>query len=523
MRLPYVSGSERSAGIASSFGGLNTNENAGENEFSHMKNLSGRAYPYIATRRARTKLREGISPDGLVGAAEDLILIDSGKVYRGEELLAEVSPGEKQTALLGACLVIWPDKVEINLKTGGVRALENAISIAGEVSVAQASLTGEESETAVFIKIAASGIGKGFSAWDGILLSGFSEESLNGAHILYAVQEDFLIVPGVLPSGGFSQTGGIAAKRTCPDLDFIAVQGNRLWGCSSENHEIYASKLGDAANWNAFAGTAADSYAATAAAAGDFTGAAAVNDTIVFFQEDGFYKVLGTKPANFQITYTPASGVMKGCERSLCMLDGSLYYMGRGGIYTYDGALPVRISRALDGWRLKNGAAGAAGGIYRISCEDEKGNAHMLVFDANTGLWHREDDMRAARFAAAGGKMYFAAEDALWLADAGSEKIDWECVTGRMSPEMPGHKYLSRIVVQCEAEKGARIALAVRYDDKGPWEESVFYNKRTIVLNLRERRANFARIRLRGTGECRIYSVTRGIMTGSEIRPWSRI
>ena len=522
MKLPYVKGAGKTTGVMTDFGALNTNESAGENEFICMTNLSGHAYPYLATRRGRKKERSLASPGALIGYADELIVIDGGKVYRGDAILAEVSHGEKKTALMGALLLIWPDRIEINLKTGEVRRLENRVEISGGIRVSQSSLSGEDSDTGTFIKIAADGIGRGFRAWDGVEIEGLEEEGLNGAHILYAVEENFLIVPGI-QAASFEQAGGVVVERKCPDMDFIAVQGNRVWGCSGEKHEIYASKLGDASNWRAFAGTAADSYAATAAAAGDFTGAAAVNDTVVFFQEDGFHKVLGTKPANFQIVHTPANGVMKGCEKSLCLLDGCLYYMGRNGVYAYDGALPVKVSRALDMWKIKDGCAGAAGNLYRLSCRDENGNGHMLVFDVQTGLWHREDDIKAQAFASAGGKMYFAADGALYQADCGEEKFEWECVTGRMALDLPGHKYLSRITVECETDRGAKIAVSVRYDDKGPWEkEMVSYGRRSVTLNLREKRASFARIRLRGTGGCRIYAIARGLQAGSEILPGKR-
>lgn len=91
-------------------------------------------------------------------------------------------------------------------------------------------------------------------------IAGLSNEALNGSYVLYAVEEDFLIVPGVLEEP-LSQTGSLTVARTCPDMDFLAVHQNRLWGCSSENHEIYASKLGDPANFHVYAGIASDSYA----------------------------------------------------------------------------------------------------------------------------------------------------------------------------------------------------------------------------------------------------------------------
>ena len=161
-------------------------------------------------------------------------------------------------------------------------------------------------------------------------------------------------------------------------------------------------------------------------------------------------KVLGTKPTNYQITFTPTSGVMRGSEKSLCLVDGTLFYLSPSGVCAYDGALAEKVSYKLDGWRLKNGVAGAADGRYPLSCQDEDGGAHLLVYDMASGLWHREDGLRAHSFANAGNVLYIFTADALYQANSGTEIFEWECVTGRMPLHPPGHKYVSRLVAQVE-------------------------------------------------------------------------
>ena len=304
MNLPYIRAASKTSGMLTAFGGLNTLPSAGEGEFSQMTNLSARAYPFLQSRAPRNLERALQSPGGATGAGDDLIWADGTILYKNGTQNATVAAGEKQFARMGALLLVWPDKISVNLESGEVRALEHTYAASGSVSVSQSNLAGEASDTATFLKIAASGIGSGFSAWDGVEIAGLSNEALNGSYVLYAVEEDFLIVPGVLEEP-LSQTGSLTVARTCPDMDFLAVHQNRLWGCSSENHEIYASKLGDPANFHVYAGIASDSYAATVGTAGDFTGAAAVNDTVVFFQEGGVTKVLGTKPANYQSPSRP--------------------------------------------------------------------------------------------------------------------------------------------------------------------------------------------------------------------------
>ncbi len=523
MKLPYVRSSEKTGGMLTTFGGLNTLPSAGEGEFSQMTNLSARAYPFLATRAPRALEYAVDQPGGILGAGDGLLWMDGATLYQNGAELATLSTGEKQLVRMGAQLIVWPDKVAVNLKNGEIRPLEHSYAATGNVSVSQSNLAGEASDTAAFLKIAAEGIGNGFSAWDGVEIAGLSNDALNGSHILYAVEDDFLIVPGVLEAP-FSQTGSLTVSRTCPDMDFLAVHQNRLWGCSSENHEIYASKLGDPANFHVYAGIASDSYAATTGTAGDFTGAAVVNDTLAFFQEDGVHKVLGTRPANYQIAYTPTSGVMRGSEKSLCLVDGTLFYLSPEGVCAYDGAYAQKISHKLDGWKLQNGVAGAVDGRYFLSCEDEDEKAHLLVYDVAAGLWHREDSLRARGFARMGNSLFILTADSLYRAESGDEVFSWECVSGRMPLYPPGHKYLSRIIAQVELARGARIEIAVRYEDRGPWRTAAIAREtRVVSANLPQVRAAFMRIRLRGRGACMVEALARCVQNGTEMLPWRNL
>lgn len=46
-----------------------------------------------------------------------------------------------------------------------------------------------------------------------------------------------------------TQTGEVRVERICPEMDFVVEKDNRLWGCSSADHETYCCKLGDPTNW----------------------------------------------------------------------------------------------------------------------------------------------------------------------------------------------------------------------------------------------------------------------------------
>ena len=131
---------------------------------------------------------------------------------------------------------------------------------------------------------------------------------------------------------------GATIQRVMPDLDYVVEYNNRLWGCSSKNHEIYCSKLGEPLVWGAYSGISTDSWAATVGTDGDFTGACVFNGCVLFFKEDCVHSVYGTKASNFTITTYTVRGVQKGSAKSLCISEGLLYYKAPEGIFTFNGS-----------------------------------------------------------------------------------------------------------------------------------------------------------------------------------------
>ena len=313
MRLPYMQvAPSRTQDMRVGFGGLNLREDAAEGEFAFTQNLSSERYPYVSPRRPRTKFysTEGGSVNGIFGGADFLLYaVDTG-LYRisisdtgpTATQIGTVENNKKQFVRMGAYVLVWPDKAIYNSETGAFEKIEHAYTASGTVTLTQTNLAGEASDTATYIKVAASGIDDGLNDYDGVTLSGLtgSGAAFNGAQVVYAHGEDYIIIAGILEET-HSQAGGLTVSRSAPDMDYLTECGNRVWGCSSENHEIYACKLGDPRNWNVFLGLANDSYSATIGSDGDFTAAATINDTVIFFKEDTLHKVLGTKPANYQI------------------------------------------------------------------------------------------------------------------------------------------------------------------------------------------------------------------------------
>ena len=155
-----------------------------------------------------------------------------------------------------------------------------------------------------YVKVSSPGIGKGFKQYDAVTFSGvdktsaiYNDYNFNQSNILYSCDDDNVVIVGFI-NKVFTNSGNITLKREVPDMDFVAEMDNRVWGCSSEKHEIYACKQGDPKNWNCFMGLVSDSYAATIGTDGDFTGCINYMGTIYFFKDAGVHYLFGSKPSD---------------------------------------------------------------------------------------------------------------------------------------------------------------------------------------------------------------------------------
>ena len=291
-------------------------------------------------------------------------------------------------------------------------------------------------------------------------------------------------------------------------------------------NEVYASKLGDFKNWNCFMGISTDSYAASVGTDGQFTGAITMPGYVLFMKENCIHKVYGNYPANFQIQTTICRGVQRGCERSLAVVNEIIYYKARHAICAYDGSLPTEISTVLGEKRYNNAVAGAHGNKYYISMEDTDGNYHLFVYDTAKGMWHMEDDLRADCFCSCREELYCIDHNSkkiITMFGSGTvdtDQVSWMAQTGVIGTDMPDMKYISRLVIRMSMEIGAKVRFLVQYDSMGSWEQIGAMSStslRSVSIPIKPRRCDHFRLRIEGTGEARIYSITQTVEQGSDI------
>ena len=501
-----------------SFAGLNKGLVIGENEFSDMRNMSSDRFPAISTREKRgAVIKELAAPHGLF-YKNGLLYADGTKLYyKGNEVEGiTLSDTDKKMVGMGAYVIIFPDKVMYNTVDNTVTQME--ASWKQNSSATFAPLT----TGSTMVKISCTGIGAGFSQYDGVEISGCSNEEFNKTTVIQEIAADYIVVIGDL-SGSFTQGSGLEVKRKVPDMDYVCENSNRIWGCSSANHEIYCCKLGDATNWNAFEGISTDSYAVTVGSDGDFTGCLSHMGYVHFFKEDTIHKVYGDKPSNFQInTLSPSRGIARGCERTACVVNETLLYVSRSCICSYDGAYPESVSDALTGLRFTAGLAGQYNGKYYASLQDSTGTWGLYVYDLEKGVWHKEDELQAAFLAYGEGQLYCINTEGKLFTIAGNreELIEWILESGDMLEGSVEYKHLKRILFNLLLEPGSEVDIFIKCDGQKEFQKVNTFKARgyrTQALTVVPERCQRYRYRLEGKGPAALIAMSKYIGYGSDM------
>ena len=584
MIFPTLKPRQSSQQAVDVFAGYNHNIRINENEFYDMMNLTSDNAPVISQRKARGLYEDGVNVQGMT-EKDSLCFVDGGDIVINEYRLPmglSTDPEDcpKQMVSMGAYIIILPDKKYFNTTNfSDYGNIEAEVTTAASVSFIPCRLDGSEyapdyiqpeapgdpqnmdlwvdtsqephslkqysgymdmwtGVETTYIKIRSAGIGKAFSQYDGVTISGLADaeskqlQALEGAAILYSSEENAVTVIGMLDSAITLETP-VTIARKMPAMDFIVENDNRLWGCryglNNEGqvvNELYACKLGDFRNWNCFMGISTDSYYVSLGSDGQFTGAITHAGYPLFFKENCLHKVYGQIPANFSVQTTACRGVEKGSQRSLAIVNEILYYKSKHGVCAYDGSLPAEISTAFGEERYKNAVAAAHGNKYYISMDKADGTGTVLmVYDTVKGLWHKEDDLRARLLCSCRDELYCATEDGKILALLGSceqyeEKVPWMLETGILGASLAEKKYLVKLNIRMVLEPGSSMTILAQYDSVGGWHDLGFFtgtDLRSFTIPVKPRRCDHLRLRIEGEGKCMIFSINKTYTIGSDV------
>ena len=584
MQFPTLTEQGQSREMISTFAGYDHNRSIAANAFYDMKNMSSDGYPLLQSRARRGVVRQMEKPQGIL-AKDAMAWADGGKLYyNGAEIVGlTLTEGEKQLVSMGAYLLIWPDKKYLNTKDlADFGSLEASYESSGTVTyllcgadgspLSKVSATKPEepkggdywidttqtphslmvwSESSemwtsvgtVYTKIQAVGIGKPFQEGDGVEISGAAYggdsdvvqaqfEELNGTKIIYAKDEDYIVVVGLIDLTYEQTEGAVTVKRAVPDMDYVCEAQNRIWGCKygmvdgKAVNELYCCKLGDFRNWRVYAGISTDAWAASVGSDGAWTGCANYMGSPTFFKENVIHRVAISAVGAHQVTETVGRGVQSGSFRSLCVVNEVLFYKSRTDVCAYDGSFPTSMGAALGEERYSGAVGGSFNGKYYLSMKDSGGVWHLFCYDAGKGMWHREDNTHAMCFAAMNDDLYYIDADTkklmCVLGTQGTPEADleWMAESGVIGYEYPDKKYLSRYNIRLQVENGGELRLYCQYDSDGRWEHAGTVRRRgtgTFTVPVIPRRCDHMKLRLEGKGVVRVFSIAKILELGSDV------
>lgn len=139
------------------FTGLNRTDAASDGALTDSLNLSSRHYPALSTRKGRRNAVTTQKGSALY-AWDELVWVDGTTLYTMDRsgdtpttvALATVTEGEKQFAVINSKLVIWPDKLVVDLQTKDIKRMDATISAPGSsVTASGVNLTFSETDPVI--------------------------------------------------------------------------------------------------------------------------------------------------------------------------------------------------------------------------------------------------------------------------------------------------------------------------------------------------------------------------------------
>lgn len=343
------------------FGGIDRSNGTPLGYWQELVGMDFTAYPALRTCKpfSYKELPDGIT--GYMFKNGKIVYTKTDGIYiDGKKTGIELSAGEKQLVGMGAYILILPDEALVNTadnpisvtfptkhKLDGSLFEYNQNQTRPSVSIFKRlyiDVAKDSAELSYYndgdqVRIAYSYGGK--KKYLTAKIKSISEESytisgcvsVNLDTSLYNDTHYFYTEGRRMESFRVVCIKNAVISKPLPAMDFVVEHNNRLWGCSSENHEIYCSKLGSAVEWGNYDGISTDAWAATIGSDGDFTGACVYADSVLFFKENCVHIVYGTKASNFTVSTIRLRGVQKESGGSLCISGGLLYYKAPEGVY----------------------------------------------------------------------------------------------------------------------------------------------------------------------------------------------
>lgn len=567
--MPSPSGIRKATQVQ--FNGYMHTASCSEGQIWDEQNISGRAFPYLRPIRERTIF--GYPCDNALFAHDSMGWVNGSELWYDGHLVGYVEDSRKQIAIMGNRIVIWPDKVVLNASYkrlgtySTLTALQAAVASPKEFDAygvgtgvpyeiyvwngrewvsngkelesleCTASFSGVTFKNGTYkgvnadcntMEFSVNVENLGFKEGDAVAIRGCTKHPENNkTAIIREIEGEQLrfyefafVLDGEEGNTEYKETGTITLSREVPDLDMILAVDNRLWGAKDDT--IYASKLGDPANWNVFDGLTTDSWFQETGTAGEFTGCVAYLGYPIFFKENHIFKLYGKNAENFQPSKSATMGVKRGAGKSLAIAGEVLYYLSPNGLCAYSGGVPESVAMPFGEVRYKTSVTGSDGQRLYLSMERVSGETELFCLDTATGLLCKEDDLDIAEWNCYEGILYGLLESGNAVAvnrDNGNAKSSM-VEFGDFYEQTMDRKTATRLQMRITLEENARLRVLIQYDSNGEWrtvKTLTTTRKMSFSYPVRIRRCDHYRIRLEGTGYWELQSMAREYAVGSGV------
>jgi hypothetical protein len=174
---------------------------------------------------------------------------------------------------------------------------------------------------------------------------------------------------------------------------------------------------------------------------------------------------------------------------------------------------------------------GSTGNKYYLSMKDAANAWHMFVYDAQSGMWHREDAAQAVWFTNCQSDTFFVKGQELWsitkftkaLAFDETEEtgMTWYAETGDILGLLPDKKYVSKIQISLSMLEGATFSGFIQYDSSSTWTKVLDLENQTprkeFSIYFVPRRCQYYRLKFSGDGAVKVFAIARTITKGSDV------
>ena len=506
--LPFLtSEAENAKKYIVQFQGLNLGEGGADGEFSETENISSVLSPCITQRFGRVLSGQYTAPTAM-HAKEGLLVIDGTSVKYNGTVVGTVTEGRKELATIGQYIVIFPDKKYYKVDTGTFGSMEESYAAAaGTLTFTDSTIT-------------TTGDSFNFKTGDAVVITGCTTAPENNKTVIIRNVEGKVLTFYENTFTAGTEAAAVLIKREIPSLEHICESNYRLWG--TKGNTIYGSKYGDPFNFQVFDGLSGDSYYIDVGSDGEFTGCIPFSSHICFFKENTLHKLYGSKPSNFQIVTTQVYGVQAGSERSMCVINETLFYKGVNGVYAYTGGVPELISQKFGTVRFSDACASTDGERYYISMRNGT-TWHLMVYDVLRNIWLREDGTHCVDMAFYDGHVYLLKDSGeLYKVDSAAPRddIEWSVTFCPFTETMNERKGYSKFPLRLELKAGAWLTVEMRRDNAPMWEKVYTTHNildRTLTVPVLPARCDSVEIRLRGKGECLVRTFVREFFVGSDV------